>query len=131
MSSDACAANNQRNAARKIIEDWKPKVNNVYFLGHWGFQYYMQEYGGVPFDYKSTKLKINDVIVYPTGNTNVQDLNKKVLALITSYDEDLIKPFSTMNSRTGAGFYSSVWGPLPYSVYDPEPFRYLIIALKP
>jgi len=102
----------------------------VWFQGHWGFQYYMEEGGCVAFDFEKTLARPGDMIVVPLNNTNIKPLAQE--ALIKKYLIQLF-PFrwaATMSNSSGAGFYADVWGPLPFIIGRPEPEKYYIFVVK-
>ena len=112
--ADAYHANAVREDAKMIFSRFHPKNETLYFQGHWGFQYYMESLGASPIDMKSATVKPNDVIVIPVNNTALYTLPPDFVplkAVMKSEDESML---STMNLHTGAGFYSDVWGPMPY-----------------
>ena len=102
----------------------------TYFTGHWGFQYYMESYGFAPLDIKQTQLKLGDTIILPDNNSSVFTY----IVSPQSWTEALrwrALPFmATMRPEVGAGFYSSSWGPLPFSLglVPDETYRVLTVA---
>src|SRR6185312_2258954 len=87
----------------------------LWFEGHWGFQYYMQQSGGTPVDFKSSDLKPGDILAVPSDNTNVRRPSPDAADLKGTIAVDRAGALDTMDSTTGAGFYSSGWGPLPFA----------------
>ena len=65
-------ANTARQAASKFQERFQNQSGNVWFEGHWGFQYYMQQWNAKPLDAKQGGLVSGDVLIVPINNTNVQ-----------------------------------------------------------
>ncbi|MDO8684803.1 MAG: hypothetical protein Q7N50_15170, partial [Armatimonadota bacterium] len=123
-------ANEHRKSAKVICTKYKPAATKLMFLGHWGFQYYMERGGAESLDILRTYILPSDLIVVPPNNTNVSPTFKKKEAYL--YDgvvPGTARWLSTMDPRSGAGFYSDLWGPLPYSfgLLAPEP--YIIIGV--
>jgi hypothetical protein len=88
--------------------------HRLWFQGHWGFQYYMEKNGATALDLQHLQLKQGDYIAMPSGNSNVYPLKEPVTELETIS----IAPFgclTTMSKESGAGFYASLWGPLPFA----------------
>ena len=114
---DAALANSARTAAAEIHHRATGQMKRILFSGHWGFQYYMQSLGGVPIDSNQAEPTLLDMVVIPRNNTNTD------IPLAASEPEETVS--IRMNSGVttvgaGAGFYSSLWGPLPYA-FEPVP----------
>ena len=84
------------------------------FQGHWGFQYYMQKNGATALDLQHLQLKQGDYIAMPSGNSNVYPL-KEPVAQLETLSAPPFGSLATMDKQTGAGFYASMWGPLPFA----------------
>jgi len=95
--------------------------NQVWFTGHWGWQYYLENWGALalPTSVKSLPtLRGGDLVLQPTYNSVNQppaELGSRLKEL-ERYEIDWNWPFRTMNYAARAGFYSNNWGPLPYSL---------------
>lgn len=130
--SDARLANSARDAATVISSQFRDSARPMYFEGHWGFQYYMQRAGAQPTDIRKTRFQTGDLLVIPENTTNsfgpppgFQLADVRILPL------DLPQPLATMSQPLGAGFYASVWGPLPFAIGPVPPERYMIARLVP
>jgi len=129
--SDANLADTARLAASQIHQDLKSEPAAVYFEGHWGFQYYMQQLGVKPADVRNSPFRAGDIVIIPEITTNSFgpppgfELNGKVIRF------DRKGSTVTMSQPLGAGFYASVWGPLPFAFGTAPPERYLIARLVP
>jgi hypothetical protein len=118
---DAVWANSAREAATLISQDSQTKQGTVYFGGHWGFQYYMQARGFTPADELGSNFREGDLVIIPENNVEQIDrpaqfdvVAPKTLQLAQR------RYVATMSSPLDAGFYSSLWGPLPF-VFGPVP----------
>ena len=70
-----------------------------------------------------------DLLIIPVNNTNIS----RTLPATTARPEQVNVPqflLATMSPETGAGFYSSRWGPLPWSFARIPPERYLVFRVK-
>jgi len=123
-------ANTARIAASQFHERFRDESGTVWFEGHWGFQYYIQQWKAKPLDLEQHALDQGDVLIVPTNNTNVS--RKPAAPTIASFEQLNYAQFwaTTMNREIGAGFYSSKWGPLPWSVGSIPPERYLVVRIK-
>jgi len=126
---DYSCASVSRYSADRIYKLYKETGQTIWFQGHWGFQYYMQQQGAYPFDFKEPQVRKGDIIVLPLKNTNLAFLpeNLVIRAKILSFQP--VGFASTMSTKIGAGFYASLWGPLPFAFgpNDPEDFYIYIV----
>jgi hypothetical protein len=104
---------------------------NVWFYGHWGFQYYMQLWGARPIDAVSSNMQPGDTVIVPESNAASYPFPaSQVVSSSGLLQIKLAQPLSTMRWRIGAGFYSAFYGPLPFA-FGPAPTeRYYIFKLK-
>jgi len=110
--SDRNLAGSARTAARSIAAKYPRGGGTVFFEGHWGFQYYMQESGFAPLDYSGTRLIPGDVVVVPSNNCFLLDIPAPAEAVLRLRPNRWV---TTMGAARGAGFYTSVFGVLPYA----------------
>jgi hypothetical protein len=116
-AGDAALASSARTAAAGIHHRAAGLMKRILFTGHWGFQYYMQSLGGVPIDSSRLEPTLLDIVVVPRNNTNTD------MQLPASGPEEAVSIKMNTGVTTvgaGAGFYSSLWGPLPYA-FAPVP----------
>ncbi len=123
-------ANTARIAASQFQQRFRNASGTVWFEGHWGFQYYMQQWKAKPLDLEQHGLVPGDVLIVPINNTNVS--RKPAAPTIASFEQINYAQFFaiTMSREIGAGFYSSKWGPLPWEVAPVPPEHYLIFRIK-
>ena len=102
--------------------------NKLWFQGHWGFQYYMQEGGAREIDFERTKLTKGQLIISPNHNTNLQKMTEaaRAIRMMEFFPEAIMAVNSPM---CGASFYSSTTGPLPFAFGRGETEPYFVQAL--
>ena len=118
--SDFLLAVATRQSARLVCANYKSATGNLWFQGHWGFQYYMEQAGAWALDAKHLRLKPGDTLALPMNN-EAFPLNLKDLVLQGTFSGSGPRWFSTWNTPIGAGFYASSWGPLPFAVGRTRP----------
>lgn len=123
----AGTARTASNQFERRLAEWP---GTVWFEGHWGFQYYMQQWRAKPLDAKDRHLVEGDVLIVPLNNTNVGRTSP--LPTMGPAEEVNYPQFcaATMNPDIHAGFYASNWGPLPWVVARVPPERYLVFHIK-
>ena len=128
--ADYTLANSTRIAAKTVHETFANRTRRIWFQGHWGFQYYMEAAGGTALNFKNPPSHRGDIIIIPTNNTNLHPLPEGLAVQNEIFEIDLLRWVGTMNFPLGAGFYTDIWGPLPFATGTVEPEQYLVFTLK-
>jgi 4-amino-4-deoxy-L-arabinose transferase-like glycosyltransferase len=113
--ADASLARTQRDAARQISDALAEPAGRIYFSGHWGFQHYMEQRGALPIDKQRTQLDVGDVVILPDNNSLRAGLPPGAARVSATFRFAPMPWLSTMREETHAGFYSDIWGPLPFA----------------
>jgi 4-amino-4-deoxy-L-arabinose transferase-like glycosyltransferase len=127
-SGDMKLANSSRKMANYIHQKTLSESGAVEFQGHWGFQYYMESFGARPLEQGEYGSHPGDLIVFPVNNTNVFELSEKTIVQSVT-DLEVHSWVATMSPQLGAGFYSSIWGPLPFAIGRVPNERYYILRV--
>jgi hypothetical protein len=125
---DADFANSAREAAHRVHEKTAHQPGSVWFAGHWGFQYYMQQFGAQPYDQNNNLSHPGDTLIMPENNSNLFEVSSDVIYQVM--DLPLHRGVITMRDTRGAGFYASFRGPLPFSFGPVPPEHYSFIRLE-
>ncbi len=133
--SDYRWAETARKAAFEISRTFEKRGDRtLWFLGHWGFQYYLETFNGKAIDLKHQKALPGDIVIIPVNNTYGQIKNissfQKQNPLIQLFEVGPHQWLTTMNYAMGAGFYSNTWGPLPFAFGLEEPEKYYAYMIK-
>ncbi len=123
--SDTTLANSARTAAERIAPE--NRSGSTWFSGHWGFQYYMEARGAKPVDVTSSNIQAGDTIVTPMSGSNLLKFRARSY-LDESFELPVCSWLTTMRAECGAGFYSELWGPLPFVFGPTPPERYEVIV---
>jgi 4-amino-4-deoxy-L-arabinose transferase-like glycosyltransferase len=126
---DTQLANSARTAANALHENLRDRP--VFFEGHWGFQYYMEAFGARPVDVTNFQFQNGDIFVVAENNAGVIALRPEFVAGGQGTEIEIDGPtgVTTASWKMGAGFYSSHWGPLPFTIGTIPPEHYWIYAL--
>ncbi|MDA8090398.1 MAG: glycosyltransferase family 39 protein [Nitrospiraceae bacterium] len=126
-------AGSQRAEAAALTQSYHGP-GRLWFMGHWGFQYYMEALGGKPVDFEQTTAQPGDMIAIPANNCFV--LPPYLFAGDSMVSETHIAStgwLAVMDPRTGAGFYGDkVSGPLPFIIASvPDEKYYVLSVIRP
>ena len=124
--ADYAWANTSRSAATAIHKRFENRRGNVWFQGHWGFQYYMQTNGYQAFDFKRPKVMSGDVVIVPSNNSFTENPPEKLVRPGGVFRFAPWRCLAMMKGSLGAGFYADGWGPLPFVVGPVKPEVYYI-----
>ena len=117
--ADIRLANSARTAAERIAPE--KREGHTWFSGHWGFQYYMEARGAKPIDLRHpANVRGGDTIVTPMNASNRIKIGGRGAYIDESFEVPVCSWLTTMRAECGAGFYSDLWGPLPF-VFGPTP----------
>jgi hypothetical protein len=119
-----------RQNARQVCADYKNRLENLWFEGHWGFQYYMSAAGAQPLDFKNSPLQPGNLIAVPSNNTNILPLTSEKANLMETYALPGPWLVTTCRQENGAGFYSSIFGILPFAFGHVPPETVSVYVLK-
>lgn len=120
-----------RKCAEQVYAEFGNGKGTLWFQGHWGFQYYMENLGASPANMRGLKLGPADFVVLPSNNTNIHPLPPAVTierGIITVPGPEMV---TTMNTSAGSGFYASSGTLLPFVFDSAPPEEAEIISLNP
>jgi 4-amino-4-deoxy-L-arabinose transferase-like glycosyltransferase len=107
----------------------------LWFQGHWGFQYYIQRLDPNAKAINSGQSQTNpgDLVAVPLNNSNVRRLNTPLARPWKALKISGPRWLSTNSEDVGAGFYASLWGPLPFAVgrVPPETVLVYVVGQRP
>jgi 4-amino-4-deoxy-L-arabinose transferase-like glycosyltransferase len=128
--SDFSIAGACRQGAQEICDKYGGGRGTLWFQGHWGFQYYMQQLGASPMDFKNSPLKPGDLLVVPANNTNILPPDAQKSELLETFTIPGAQGMATFNPSIGGGFYASAIAPLPFAFGSVPPDQIFVYALK-
>jgi len=128
--ADCSEANCARAAARLFQGRYRAELGKVWFQGHWGFQYYMEQWGAKPFDRKNPRVAHGDLLVGLFSDTNIAQLSTQTVATQSESTFNALPLVTTLRYGTGAGFYSSLHGPLPWVINKLPSPRYYAARIR-
>jgi Dolichyl-phosphate-mannose-protein mannosyltransferase len=116
LYADYVHANIYRSFSRKV-EDGRYMGSKAYFDGNWGFWFYMEKRGALRRHLYRDPMKKGDILIRPIYSSPVAFAPdfKAHLEPIDEHVYDTSFPVRTLSKPAEAGFYSQVWGFLPYS----------------
>ncbi len=127
--ADLRMAATARDGARWAASVLSRENRAVWFQGHWGFQYYAEQFGLRAVDLVQTIANPGDAVVIPGSNTNVFELPPAAATQRAETDFYPLAWLTTLGLPVGASFYSDVWGPLPFALGRVQSETYKILVL--
>jgi hypothetical protein len=128
--ADTALANSARTAATLIEQKTSNQPSTVWFMGHWGFQYYMESFGAHAVVVAAPPHCPGDFLAN-AGNRLLFEVRAEFVASRDVIQIPMHLGVTTVQGELGTGFYSSDWGPLPFSFGPVLPERYELIRLGP
>jgi 4-amino-4-deoxy-L-arabinose transferase-like glycosyltransferase len=124
--ADARWAGSIRDEARALLARHHQEERPLRFQGHWGFQYYLEQGGARALDARrdaiaqETRIAVleEDFAAWADGRAPVE--------LLEETEQAEPRWVRTHDWRLGAGFYASVFGPLPFAFGAAPPDRYRV-----
>ncbi len=129
--ADTELANTARRSAFAIYERTHDRGGTLWFIGHWGFQYYMESLGAHPLDWRNPQVNGGDFVAVPYNSLFVVDRSGDFLGPREQFRVQLSSHASTICPELGAGFYDSHWSLVPYVIGPIPAGHYSIVRLEP
>jgi 4-amino-4-deoxy-L-arabinose transferase-like glycosyltransferase len=123
--SDYRLANCGYHASVMINRKYQKAERNIWYDGHWGFQYYM-DIDGAKSLIPDLKLSREDIIVFPENTPMMYGPDRKKFEMLDMISLHSFPYLATLRISSGAGFYADIIGPLPYAFGKIEPERYAV-----
>jgi hypothetical protein len=89
----------------------------------------MEQQGGRRIDVEDTVLEPGEIVIVPRSNSNVFPISLNAMQ-VANAKFPAARWIATLSKRLGAGFYSGVWGPLPFAVGEVEPEAYDVHSVR-
>jgi 4-amino-4-deoxy-L-arabinose transferase-like glycosyltransferase len=124
-------SNDVRETAVAIFDRYGRGDDRVYFYGHWGFQWYMQELGATPVDTRGATASAGDYVVRPDDNVFVGRPDPATAKRVQVIARPSPRFLRTVGRLTGAGFYASNMGSLPFVFGRVLPDHYEVWRILP
>ncbi len=129
MVADYQLADSARRAANNIVHRHRTPGQQIWFEGHWGFQYYMQNLGALPVDFTRPALAPSDVLVIPVSAANVALPQPGEVELVKLSQMRVFPWLATMQPGSGACFYAADCGPVPFAFGRIAPESYAVLRV--
>ncbi len=127
--ADRDFANSARTAAQELCAKYARPGRTLWFEGHWGFQYYMENHGARPLERKFLQPDRGDYVIVPWLAPCLFDFPTNYVRLVDCQSYLPNPGCSLMSLSAGAGFYGSMLGPFPFSCGNINPQRYYVFEV--
>jgi dolichyl-phosphate-mannose-protein mannosyltransferase len=128
--ADAQWSNQIRESAGQLAAKHARPGATLWYEGHWGFQYYMERAGARALDLSRDIVPQGERLIVPINNTNVNVIDAKYVGTVDTLRPPPQRWLHTLDARVGAGFYSSLFGPLPFAFGPPLQEAYLVYEAR-
>src|SRR5580704_13140769 len=128
--ADTKLAESARTAATLIEQKTRNQPGTVWFMGHWGFQYYMESLGARAVVVNDPPHRPGDYLAV-NGSSRLFEVRPEYVASRDVIEIPMRLGITTAQSQLGAGFYSADTGPMPFAMGPVPPERYELIRLGP
>jgi 4-amino-4-deoxy-L-arabinose transferase-like glycosyltransferase len=125
-NADVAHAVAVRNGVKEVAATLPANHGTVWFMGHWGFQWYMEKIGASPFDGKMSVCRVDDWIVMSLNNYALFQMPKNAVETADAFSMPVDSWLSTSNGETGAGFYYAGNTLLPFIVSPGTPETFIL-----
>jgi 4-amino-4-deoxy-L-arabinose transferase-like glycosyltransferase len=130
LDADTKVARSDRENALKLHAKYAAPGRVVWFEGHWGFQYYLEQLGARPLDLARPEIAPGDVLLVPNYGPAVETPDLKVFELIHAREYLPNRRLTTVNLPAGACFYASARGPFPFVFRRLTPEQCFVFRLR-
>jgi hypothetical protein len=127
MWADADWAGGVRRTAGELAAKYQAEGKQVYFQGHWGFQYYMERAGAKAQDFRNPVPGASTIVVVPANNTNIEPRAIPGWQLLDVRKETAGGGLYVNDPVSSAGFYCHIMGLLPLALAVETPDQYYIL----
>lgn len=138
VKADYDTANSHRAAARQLGARYRSPGKSTWyrFNNHWGFQYYIEQFGARAVDDKFPAYSTGDILIVAS---NLQDFDPanfdathaRQLRLLETGEVVGRRRLSTTDPNAEAGFYGTCIGVLPFGVGDIPAQKFAVFEVVP
>ena len=128
--ADYVQADSARDAAIFAARHLRNTSATLWFQSHWGFQYYMERAGATPLNAHDSEITTGDTMIVPANNTAVTAIRPDKILSPQNRSFRVFPYLTTMGRTTGAAFYSSARGPIPWAIDRVPPETYYVVRFR-
>lgn len=115
-----------RQGAHRMVEIYSRSGRTTWFTGEWGLRYYLSSQGGRPLPRAAAGPQAGDILLKPYVASPWVTLydSDEYLRFLTRHELQMPTRLRLIDYRSHAGFYSTGWGILPWSLGE-EPWEWI------
>jgi len=119
-----------RSAAEGLAARHHPVSGRRWFLGHWGFQYYLEAQGARAVDLGKSRLEPGDVLFVPENSSGSNQVPWQAVTPLELLEIEPSRGISVQSVTTRAAFHAAVRGPLPFRFGPVPPERFAALRVE-
>ncbi|MDP3938308.1 MAG: glycosyltransferase family 39 protein [Deltaproteobacteria bacterium] len=123
-------AGSARSAAEELSGRYARGGSRLFFQGGWGFQHYMEKAGATRTSWDGTQFSPGDILLVPGQGSNLFPPPQNLTRVLEEVKYTPTSWISVMSKLEGAGFYASLFGPLPFVFGPTSPERYYAFRVE-
>ena len=127
-AADYHEADASRAGARFFRKRFAHRHTPIWFQSHWGFQFYMEKWQAQPL-LQNTPIRTGDIMVVPSNNADPLSISRPSIP-VAQFVYPVMPLTAVFAPGTGAGFYSSVRGPVPWAIVRTTPARFEAVKFR-
>lgn len=122
VTADYKAANLVRTVAGQLAARYQSPGHQLWFNGHEGFQYYLEQFGAQTIDSGQSVLEPGDIVLVSWSAGTCVPLPAGSVGLLFTMSRDSSSWWNLSgDGKYGlAGFYDADWGPVPFTIGGTE-----------
>ncbi len=119
-----------RGAAEALASRHPAASGRRWFLGHWGFQYYMEAQGVRAVDLRTSRLEPGDVLFVPENSSGSNEVPWQSVTPLELLEIAPSWGLSVQSVTTRAAFHAATRGPLPFRFGRVPPERFAALRVE-
>jgi hypothetical protein len=130
VHADYALARTTQAAAEDLAQAARSWNGTARFTGNWGFQQYMESGGIRKLDFNEARLDPGTLLILtPFGSNTSSPPDPTTYVVFGTRQYPVAGLASTLSFERGSGFYSDIFGPVPFVFGRALPQQYVLLKI--